>query len=138
MVGVVKLTELHSSYSQSTFEHICIPTRSPSLILSNSSMHTMPLSANTIAPASSRFSPVGAARLHPLALAYHAGACHSNIPVSMSVKTAAVNPTPEEPRPVVAMASGAMLSTKRSICDLAVEGSPTISTLMSLRRKRPV
>ena len=32
-------------------------TRSASFILSNSSMHTMPLSASTMAPASRRFSP---------------------------------------------------------------------------------
>jgi hypothetical protein len=57
-------------------------------ILSNSSMQTTPLSASTIAPASSLLSPV-----------------------SWSVVTAAVRPTPEEPRPVVAMALGAVHNT---------------------------
>jgi len=52
--------------------------------------------------------------------------------VSLSITTAAVKPTPEEPRPVVAMAKGAMLRTKRRSCDLAVDGSPTIIMLMSL------
>lgn len=56
--------------------------------LSNSSMQTIPRSANTIAPASKRRSPVSA-----------------------SVVTAAVNPTPDDPRPVVAIALGAVCST---------------------------
>mmetsp|Transcript_7124 Transcript_7124/g.12162 ORF Transcript_7124/g.12162 Transcript_7124/m.12162 type:complete len:279 (-) Transcript_7124:698-1534(-) len=89
-------------------------TRSLSLILSNSSIQTTPRSASTIAPASSLRSPV-----------------------SLSAVTAAVRPTPEDPRPVVLMASGARLSTKRSSCDLAVDGSPTISTLMSPLRWVP-
>ena len=38
-----------------------------------------------------------------------------NAPVSLSVVTAAVSPTPEDPRPVVAIARGAVLRTKRSI-----------------------
>jgi hypothetical protein len=42
-----------------------------------------------------------------------------------SVVTAAVRPTPEEPRPVGLTAMGAMVSTKRSSCDVAVEGSPS-------------
>ena len=51
--------------------------------------------------------------------------------VSGSEVTAAVRPTPDEPRPEVLTASGAMLSTKRSSCDLAVLGSPMSMTLMS-------
>mmetsp|Transcript_26743 Transcript_26743/g.50937 ORF Transcript_26743/g.50937 Transcript_26743/m.50937 type:complete len:214 (-) Transcript_26743:816-1457(-) len=90
-------------------------TRSASAILSNSSMHTMPLSASTMAPASSRRSPL-----------------------SLSWVTAAVSPTPEEPRPVVLMASGATFMTARIIWDLATEGSPTISTLTSPRRCVPL
>lgn len=35
-------------------------------------------------------------------------------PVSLSVVTAAVRPTPEEPRPVVVVARGAVLITYRS------------------------
>lgn len=85
-----------------------------SLILSNSSMQTTPLSASTIAPASRRRSLV-----------------------SGSTVTAAVRPTPVDPRPVVEMASGAMSITDRSSCDFAVEGSPTIMTLMSPRRCVP-
>mmetsp|Transcript_42322 Transcript_42322/g.122392 ORF Transcript_42322/g.122392 Transcript_42322/m.122392 type:complete len:210 (+) Transcript_42322:1447-2076(+) len=50
---------------------------------------------------------------------------------------AAVRPTPLEPRPVVLTARGAMFITKRSICDLPQEGSPTSSTLMSPRRCVP-
>ena len=53
-------------------------------------MQTTPRSPRTIAPASSRRSPV-----------------------SLSEVTAAVRPTPEEPRPVVAMASGAVFKTNR-------------------------
>ena len=52
--------------------------------------------------------------------------------VSGSLVTAAVKPTPEEPLPDVETAKGAILSTKRSICDLAVEGSPINRTLISL------
>mmetsp|Transcript_38238 Transcript_38238/g.89410 ORF Transcript_38238/g.89410 Transcript_38238/m.89410 type:complete len:203 (+) Transcript_38238:1039-1647(+) len=88
-----------------------IATRSISLILSNSSMQTTPLSARTMAPASSLRSPV-----------------------SESVVTAAVRPTPDEPLPLVEMARGAACSTKRRSCDFAVDGSPTMSTLMSPRR----
>lgn len=51
-------------------------------------MHTIPRSPSTIAPASRRRSPVSA-----------------------SVVTAAVKPTPLEPRPVVAIARGAVCST---------------------------
>mmetsp|Transcript_43133 Transcript_43133/g.107782 ORF Transcript_43133/g.107782 Transcript_43133/m.107782 type:complete len:226 (+) Transcript_43133:344-1021(+) len=89
-------------------------TRSAGDILSNSSMHTIPLSANTIAPASSRRSDV-----------------------SLSMVTAAVSPTPEAPRPVVEMARGAMLSRKRSSWDLPQEGSPIISRWMSPRMWLP-
>lgn len=72
-------------------------------------MQTTPLSAKTIAPASSRRSPV-----------------------SWSLVTAAVKPTPLEPRPVVAIALGAVFNTYRNNCDLATLGSPISSTLMSL------
>jgi hypothetical protein len=101
-------------------------------ILSNSSMQTTPLSASTIAPASSLLSPV-----------------------SWSVVTAAVRPTPEEPRPVVAMALGAVhntylhktpLGTLETVvadcylksCDLATLGSPINKTLMSPRNLVPL
>lgn len=73
-------------------------------------MQTTPRSARTIAPASSRRSPV-----------------------SLSLVTAAVRPTPELPRPVVAIAKGAVPRTNRRSCDLAVEGSPTMRRLMSPR-----
>ena len=56
------------------------------------------LSARTIAPASSLLSPL-----------------------SESVVTAAVKPTPDEPRPVVATALGAVCSTYLNNCDLATE-----------------
>jgi hypothetical protein len=39
--------------------------------------------------------------------------------------TAAVRPTPEEPRPVVETLRGAMFMTARSSWDLATPGSPT-------------
>mmetsp|Transcript_6 Transcript_6/g.7 ORF Transcript_6/g.7 Transcript_6/m.7 type:complete len:259 (+) Transcript_6:1157-1933(+) len=90
-------------------------TLSMSPILSNSSMHTTPLSASTIAPASKCFSPV-----------------------SLSIVTAAVNPTPDEPLPVVLMAKGAMSMMCRRSCDFAVEGSPTISKLISPLRWVPL
>ncbi len=51
-------------------------------------MHTMPRSAKTIAPASRRRSPVSASEV-----------------------TAAVKPTPDEPRPVVGIARGAVCKT---------------------------
>ena len=54
-------------------------------------------------------------------------------PVSGSVVTAAVKPTPDEPLPVVAIARGAVWRTYRNICDLAVDGSPINRTLMSLK-----
>ncbi len=54
----------------------CIATLSASSILSNSSIHTIPLSANIIAPASKCLSPV-----------------------SLSKTTEAVRPTPDDPFP---------------------------------------
>jgi hypothetical protein len=60
-------------------------------ILSNSSIQTIPRSAKTMAPASNRFSPV-----------------------SGSIVTAAVKPTPDEPRPVVEMAKGAISKIDRN------------------------
>mmetsp|Transcript_90861 Transcript_90861/g.278157 ORF Transcript_90861/g.278157 Transcript_90861/m.278157 type:complete len:213 (-) Transcript_90861:509-1147(-) len=83
-------------------------------ILSNSSMQMTPLSARTMAPASS---------------------VNSRDPGSRTM--AAVNPTPLDPRPVVLMASGAVFITNRNICDLPHEGSPTRSTLMSPRKCVP-
>lgn len=73
----------------------CNAVRSASVILSNSSIATRPRSASTTAPASSRRSPV-----------------------SMSVVTAAVRPTPLLPRPVVETARGATCSTylKQQTC----------------------
>lgn len=53
-------------------------------------------------------------------------------PVSWSVVTAAVRPTPELPRPVVGMARGAVPNTYRSSWDLATLGSPISSTFISL------
>mmetsp|Transcript_984 Transcript_984/g.2916 ORF Transcript_984/g.2916 Transcript_984/m.2916 type:complete len:215 (+) Transcript_984:5005-5649(+) len=91
-----------------------IATLSFSPILSNSSMQTTPLSARTMAPASSLLSPV-----------------------SLSLVTAAVRPTPLEPLPVVEMDRGAMFITERSIWDLATPGSPTMSKLMSPLRWVP-
>mmetsp|Transcript_22966 Transcript_22966/g.54897 ORF Transcript_22966/g.54897 Transcript_22966/m.54897 type:complete len:256 (+) Transcript_22966:1078-1845(+) len=92
-----------------------IATRSWSDILSNSSMHTIPLSARTMAPASSLRSPV-----------------------SESCVTAAVSPTPDDPRPVVDTASGAMFMMYRISCDFATEGSPTMRRLMSPRMCVPL
>ena len=86
----------------------CIDVLSPSFILSNSSTQTIPLSASTIAPASSLLSPV-----------------------SGSEVTAAVSPTPVDPLPVVETESGEIYIIKRSNYDFAVEGSPTISMLIS-------
>ena len=87
-----------------------IATLSASFILSNSSIHTTPRSAKTIAPASNLRSPL-----------------------SWSVVTAAVKPTPEEPLPVVLTAYAATPSTHLNSCDLATEGSPTIRQLISPR-----
>ena len=58
-------------------------------------------------------------------------------PVSASCVMAAVRPTPEEPRPVVDTAKGAMLSTARSSWLLATPGSPTSRLLMSPLRCVP-
>ena len=55
--------------------------------------------------------------------------------VSWSVVTAAVSPTPDEPRPVVVIALGAACSTYRNSCDLAVLGSPINNMLMSLQQQ---
>jgi hypothetical protein len=46
--------------------------------------------------------------------------------------TAAVNPTPEDPLPVVAIAKGAKFNTNRSICDFPTDGSPISKILISL------
>lgn len=69
-----------------------------------------PRSANTIAPASNLRSPV-----------------------SGSEVTAAVKPTPDDPRPVVVIARGAILNTYRSNCDFATDGSPINKRLISLK-----
>ncbi|KAH3688520.1 hypothetical protein WICPIJ_000510 [Wickerhamomyces pijperi] len=90
-------------------------TRSTSDILSNSSIQTIPRSANTIAPASNLLSPV-----------------------SESVVTAAVKPTPEEPLPVVAMAKEAVFKTNLNIWDFAVDGSPTMRMLISPLKCAPL
>mmetsp|Transcript_10812 Transcript_10812/g.19231 ORF Transcript_10812/g.19231 Transcript_10812/m.19231 type:complete len:247 (-) Transcript_10812:659-1399(-) len=88
----------------------CMATLSMSDILSNSSMHTIPRSPRTMAPADNVLSPL-----------------------SLSTVTAAVRPTPLDPRPVVLSANGAMFRTNRSSWDLAVEGSPTKRMFMSPR-----
>ena len=75
-------------------------------------MQTTPRSARTMAPASRRRSPV-----------------------SISVVTAAVRPTPEEPRPVVATARGAQCRTYRRSCDLETDGSPIKRIFISLKNK---
>lgn len=59
------------------------------------------------------------------------------LPVSWSVVTAAVRPTPDEPRPVVGMALGAVQSTYRRSWDLATEGSPTEQGSGESRGKSP-
>lgn len=59
------------------------------------------------------------------------------LPVSWSVVTAAVRPTPDEPRPVVGMALGAVQSTYRRSWDLATEGSPTEQGSGEPRGKSP-
>lgn len=51
------------------------------------------------------------------------------LPVSWSVVTAAVRPTPDEPRPVVGIALGAVNKTYRSNWDFATEGSPENSQM---------
>jgi len=59
-------------------------------------------------------------------------------PVSWSIVTAAVKPTPDEPLPVVFNASGAISRTCLKSYDLAVDGSPTIIKLISPRRWVPL
>lgn len=59
------------------------------------------------------------------------------LPVSWSVVTAAVRPTPDEPRPVVGMALGAVQSTYRRSWDLATEGSPIEQGSGESRGKSP-
>lgn len=86
----------------------CIATLSSDDILSNSSIHTNPLSANTIVPASIYFSPV-----------------------SLLNETTAVKPIPEEPLPVALKDKFVNFIADLKIYDLAVEGSPTINTFMS-------
>lgn len=60
-----------------------------------------------------------------------------SMPVSLSWVTAAVSPTPEEPRPVVETAKGATFIMARSIWDFATPGSPTSRQLMSPLRWVP-
>jgi hypothetical protein len=88
-------------------------TRSSSRILSNSSMQTTPPSASTIAPPSRANSPF---------------ACFT---------TEAVKPAAELPLPLVYTPTGATRSTNLRNCDLAVDGSPSMSTLMSPRSLFP-
>jgi len=85
-----------------------IATLSSSLILSNSSIQTIPLSARTIAPAAKYLSPV-----------------------SLSKITAAVKPTPEVPLPVVLITNGAIDKTLLNNYDFAVDGSPITRILIS-------
>mmetsp|Transcript_19716 Transcript_19716/g.45707 ORF Transcript_19716/g.45707 Transcript_19716/m.45707 type:complete len:229 (-) Transcript_19716:926-1612(-) len=91
-----------------------IATRSSGRILSNSSMHTTPPSASTIAPPSRK-----------------------NSPVFGSLTTVAVRPAAEEPLPDVYTEIGAAFSMNLRSWDLAVEGSPSIRMLMSPRRRAP-
>ena len=90
-----------------------IATRSSSRILSNSSMHTHPPSAKTIAPPSRRNSP------------------------SPPRMTEAVRPAADEPFPLVYTQIGAVFSTNFRNCDLAVDGSPINNTLTSPRKRAP-
>ena len=79
-----------------------------SLILSNSSIHTIPPSANTKAPPS---------KLNYLVLG--------------SFIIAAVRPAADEPFPLVYTQTGAILLTNLRNWDFAVEGSPINNTLIS-------
>ena len=119
-------TMLHTSW---------MATRSSSRILSNSSIHTTPPSASTIAPPSNTKSPC------------------------LSLITEAVKPAAEEPLPLVYTPTGATFSTNCDRityshydnmhicgrkhtqtfrnCDFAVEGSPNNSTLISPRNRIP-
>mmetsp|Transcript_5151 Transcript_5151/g.21026 ORF Transcript_5151/g.21026 Transcript_5151/m.21026 type:complete len:207 (-) Transcript_5151:272-892(-) len=90
-----------------------IATRSSSRILSNSSMHTHPPSAKTIAPPSNMNPP------------------------SESLTTDAVKPAAEDPFPEVYTQMGAVFSTNLRNCDLAVDGSPINRTLTSPRNFAP-
>ena len=82
--------------------------RSISDILSNSSMQTTPRSASTMAPASKRLSPV-----------------------SGSVVTAAVKPTPEDPRPaikfIVVYNEAKLANKKDPYLSLVRHGEPCIA-----------
>mmetsp|Transcript_41672 Transcript_41672/g.79645 ORF Transcript_41672/g.79645 Transcript_41672/m.79645 type:complete len:456 (+) Transcript_41672:753-2120(+) len=89
-------------------------TRSSARILSNSSMHTTPPSASTMAPACNVFSLVPGSRMME-----------------------AVSPAAEDPFPEVYTAMGAVLCTNFRSWDLAVDGSPSSSTLTSPRRRTP-
>ena len=91
-----------------------IATLSASLILSNSSIHTIPLSPKTIAPASKCLSPE-----------------------SGSTTTAAVKPTPDEPLPVVFIQFGDIFNICLKNWDFAVDGSPTINIFISPLRCVP-
>ena len=86
--------------------------RSWSLILSNSSIRQIPESASTMAPPSSVYSPVW-----------------------WSFLTLAVRPAAEAPLPVVNTALWLVFSTYFKHCDLAIPGSPRMSTLMSPRMR---
>ena len=67
----------------------------------------------------------------------HPHCSESSSPVSRSWVTAAVRPTPDEPRPVVLTANGATFMIALSIWDFATPGSPTSRQLMSPRRWVP-
>mmetsp|Transcript_69848 Transcript_69848/g.151945 ORF Transcript_69848/g.151945 Transcript_69848/m.151945 type:complete len:213 (+) Transcript_69848:1119-1757(+) len=125
-MGFAAATTLHRAFrvtcrpALEMVTHCCsmaswMETRSFWPILSNSSMQITPRSARTIAPASRVKSLEPGSRI-----------------------IAAVRPTPLEPRPVVLMAFCAVFITKRSICDLPHEGSPTRRILMSPRRCVPL
>mmetsp|Transcript_8990 Transcript_8990/g.21921 ORF Transcript_8990/g.21921 Transcript_8990/m.21921 type:complete len:260 (-) Transcript_8990:1443-2222(-) len=87
-----------------------IATRSSFRILSNSSMHTTPPSASTMAPPS---------REKP--------------PLELSLIMAAVRPAALEPLPDVYTQTGATRCTNFRNCDFAVLGSPSSKTFMSPR-----
>ena len=70
-------------------------------------MQTTPRSAKTMAPASRLLSP------NYTLVNYYSLSLY--VPESLSVVTAAVSPTPVEPRPVVATALGAVCSTYLNI-----------------------
>ena len=66
-----------------------------------------------------------------------APASMANSPVSGSLTTLAVRPAADEPLPDVYTARCANLTAYLRNCDLAVDGSPTMHTLMSPRRRVP-